>query len=82
MEGNLAIFAGLPPRHLGAAQPAGDQDTDSVSAHPHRPLDRLANGPLRRDPLLDLLRDRFGDELRVYVGVTDLLYVDVDLFRR
>src|SRR5581483_3916794 len=79
VQGNLALAILLAPRHLRSGQPARTDDADAARTQLHRPHDRLAHGALVGDTLLDLLRHRFGHQLRVQVGMAYLLHADVNL---
>ena len=54
-------------------------DLDALRAEAHRVLHRALHRAAEHDPLLELLRDRVGDELRVDLGLADLLDVEADV---
>src|SRR5439155_776919 len=63
-------------------QPARARDADAVGAQPERGRHRLLHRPPEGHALLQLQRDVLGHELRVQLGVDDLLDVEVDLLPR
>src|SRR5207249_10620860 len=67
------------PRDLAAAQPSGARDPDAVGTQAQGGGHGLFHRPSERDALLELQRDVLGDELRVELGMDDLLDVEVDL---
>src|SRR5262249_7898910 len=82
LQRQLTVQVPLGARDLGAVQAARDTDLDAARAEAQRRLDRLAHGATERDALLELHRDRLGDELRVELGLLNLLDVDEDLAAR
>src|SRR6476620_3129610 len=54
-------------------------DLDALRAEAHRVLHRALHRAAEHDPLLELLRDRVGNELRVDFGLADLLDVEPDV---
>src|SRR6266436_545718 len=77
-----AVAVPLAARDLAAAQPARAGDADAVGAEPERGRHRLLHRPPEGHALLQLQRDVLGHELRVQLGVDDLLDVEVDLLPR
>src|SRR6267142_1168405 len=69
----------LGARDLDAVQAAGAHDLDALGAQPHGVLHRALHRAAEHDALLELLRDRVGDQLRVDLGLADLLDVHVHL---
>ena len=69
----------LVARHLGAAQAARTRQPNALGAELHRGLNGLLHGAAKRDPTLQLRRDVLGDQLRVGLGLADLLDVQEDL---
>src|SRR5262245_29213631 len=67
---------------LGAAQPPGARDPDTVGTQPERGRHRLLHSPTKGHALLKLQRDVLGHELGVELGMDDLLDVEVDLLLR
>src|SRR5947209_3574475 len=67
---------------FGAAQPARAVDADTLGAEPHRRLHGALHGAAERHAALQLLRDRFGDQRGVKLGLADLDDVDDDVGRR
>ena len=57
----------------------GAHDLDALRAQAHRVLDRALHRAPEHDPLLELLADRIADELRVDLGLPDLLDVEADV---
>src|SRR6266571_697242 len=72
----------LAARDLRPAEAPGAGDADAVGAEPEGGRDRLLHRAPERHALLELERDVLGDELRVELGVDDLLDVEVDLLAR
>src|SRR5688572_7441058 len=72
----------LAPCDLTAAQPARARDPDPIGAEPEGRRDRLLHRAAERHALLELERDVLGHELRVELGMDDLLDVEVDLLLR
>src|SRR4029078_1787943 len=69
----------LAARDLDAVQPARRHDLDALRAQAHRFLPRALHRAAEHDPLLELLRDRVGDQLRVDLGLADLFDVEADV---
>src|SRR5512143_1390948 len=74
-----ALAVPLGARDLDAVEPARAHDLDPLCAEPHRVLHRALHRAAEHDPLLELLGDRVGDQLRVDLGLADLLDVEADL---
>src|SRR5208283_1062820 len=66
-------------RDFGAAETARAIDADAAGAKPHRRLHGALHGAAERHAALELLRDRFGDQLGVELGLADLDDVDHDV---
>src|SRR5262249_54782465 len=79
LQRELPVQVPLGARDLGAVQPARDADLDPARAEAERGLHGLPHRAAERHALLELHRDRFRDELRVQLGLLDLLDVDEDL---
>ncbi len=79
MQRHAAVGVAFGTGHLGAAEAAGHLDLHALGSRAHRarqgPLHRASEG----DPVLQLLGDRLGHELRVELGPLDLEDVDLDL---
>src|SRR5260370_15400626 len=73
VQRHAAFAVPLAPRHLGSAKPAAAIDSDALRAGAHCAQDRLLHRALVADAALDLRRDVFGDQLRVQLGLLDLL---------
>src|SRR5512138_1624962 len=82
VQRQLAVQVPLGARDLGAVQAPGDADLDAARAEAQRRVHRLAHGAAEGDPFLELQRHRLGDQLRVELGLQDLLDVDEDLLAR
>src|SRR5688572_26199683 len=78
VERKPPLLVPLGARNLGAVQPAGAADLDSLRAEPERGLDSLLHRAPEGDPSLELEGDRLRDELRVGLRPLDLDDVDVD----
>src|SRR5450432_1446326 len=79
VQRDATLVVPLVARHLGAAQAAGAGEADSLGAELHRRLDRLLHGAAERHPALELRGDVLGHQLRVGLGLADLLDVQEDL---
>ena len=77
VQRHAAFAIPLGARDLDAVQAARAHDLDALRAQAHRVLHRALHRAAEHDPLLELLRDRVGDQLRVDLGLADLLDVDV-----
>src|SRR6202166_3290481 len=74
-----ALAIPLHARDFRAAQPTRAVDTDALGAETHRRLHRALHGAAERDAALELLRDRFGDQRGVELGLADFDDVDDDV---
>src|SRR5262249_23630281 len=54
-------------------------DADALRTEPHRRLHRALHGAAERDAALELLRDRFGNQRRIKLGLADFDDVDHDV---
>src|SRR5262245_63764060 len=76
---DAAGHVALGPGHLGPAQPPGQLDADPLGAGLHR----LVQGALERapetGPLLQLLGDVLGHQLRIHLRPVDLHRLDLDV---
>jgi len=54
-------------------------DADALRAKPHRRLHGALHGAAERDAALELLGDRFGDQLRIEFRLADFEDVDDDV---
>src|SRR5262249_1273919 len=63
-------------RDLGPAETPRAINADAAGAEPHRRLHRPLHGAAEGDTALELLRDRFGDQLGIELGLPDLDDVD------
>src|SRR5436305_884277 len=79
MQRHATFAVPLHARDLGATEPARTVDADALRAQPHRRLNGALHGAAERDAALELLRDRFCDELRIELGFPDLDDVDDDV---
>src|SRR5580692_5520397 len=76
VQRHAAFAIPLHPCDFGTAEPAGAVDADAASAKPHRRLHGALHRAAKGDAALELLRDRFGDQLRVELRFT--YFHDVD----
>src|ERR1700682_3665405 len=67
------------PRDFGAPETARAVDTNALGAETHRRLHRALHGAAERNTALKLLRDRFGDQRGVELGLACLADVDEDV---
>src|SRR5215218_7840832 len=72
------VVVHLGPRHLGAAEPAGDLDLAALGTRAHGARERALHRAPEGDAVDELLGDRLGDELRVELRPLDLEDVDLD----
>src|SRR5581483_2902783 len=76
VERHAAFAIPLHARDFGAAETAGAVDADALGAEPHCRLNGALHGAAEGDAALELLRDRFGDQLRVELRLADFQDVD------
>src|SRR5215831_12207322 len=74
-----AFAVPLGPCDLDAVQATRAHDLDALCAKTHRVLHRALHRAAEHDPLLELLADRVGDQLRIDLGLADFLDVEPDL---
>src|ERR1700704_3254682 len=79
VQRHAALAIPFHPRDFGAAQTARAVDTNALGAKTHRRLHRALHGAAERDAALELLRDRFGDQRGVELGLPDFDDVDDDV---
>src|SRR6185503_10703688 len=79
VQRHAALAIPLAARDLDAVEPSRAHDLDALRAEAHRVLHRALHRAAEHDPLLELLRDRVGDELRVDLRLADLLDVEADV---
>ena len=82
VQRDAALRVALDAAHLAAAETAAALDLHAVGAGAHRRGERALHRAPEADAVLELLRDRLGDELRVQLGALDLVDVDVDVLVR
>src|SRR5256886_5034202 len=78
VQRHTALGVAFRAAHLAAAEPAAALNLDALRARPDRRGERPLHRAPEADPVLELLRDRLRDELRVELGPLDLVDVDVD----
>src|SRR5207237_947137 len=78
LERNLTLPVLFATGHFRAAQTTRHLTADTAHAQLDRAGNRLPHRALIADALLDLLRDRFGDELRIGFQMPNLLDIDVN----
>src|SRR4029079_7369283 len=74
-----ALAVPLGASDLDAVQAARAHDLDALRAQAHGVLHRALHRAPEHDSLLELLRNRIGDQLRVDLGLADLFDIHVDL---
>src|SRR5262245_39122612 len=79
VQRHAALGVALAPTHLRAAQPTRGLDADALGAEFERRGHRLLHGAAERHAPLQLERHVLGHELRVELGLADLLDVDEQL---
>src|SRR5689334_21644028 len=79
VQRNPTFAVPLATAHLGAAETTRSVDADALRAELDRGLHRALERTTESDATLELLRDVLGDELRVDLGLADLLDVDQHL---
>src|SRR5437868_7064497 len=77
VQRHATLAVPLRARDLGAVQSAGAGDLDALRAQAHGVLHGALHRAAEHHALLELARDRVGDELRVELGLADLLDVHV-----
>src|SRR5580704_7296365 len=82
VQGHAAFAIPFHARDFGAAETARAVDADALGTQAHRRLHRALHGAAECDTALELLRDRFGDQRRVKLGLADLDDVDDDVGSR
>src|SRR5205814_5181593 len=73
VQRDAALAVVFAARHLGTAQAASGVEADALRSRAHGAEDGLLHRALVADAALDLARDVLGDELRVELGLLDLL---------
>src|SRR6202035_2461957 len=81
VQGHAAFAIPLHARDFGAAETARAVDTNALGAEAHRRLHRALHGAAERNAALELLRDRFGDQGGVELGLADFDDLDDDVER-
>src|SRR4051812_29479662 len=79
LQRQLAVQVPLGAGDFRAIQAARDAHLDPARAEAQRRFDRLAHRAAERHALFELHRHRLADQLRVELGLLDLLDVDEDL---
>src|SRR3954468_24006847 len=79
VQRHAAFAIPLHARDFGAAEPAGAVDADAFGAETHRRLHRALHRAAECNAALELLRDRFGDQLRIELRLADFDDVDDDV---
>src|SRR4029077_8206890 len=79
VQRHAALAIPLHARDFGTAETAGAIDADAAGAEPHGRLHGALHGAAESDAALELLRDRFSDELRIEFGLADFDDVDHDI---
>src|SRR5499426_435149 len=79
MQRHAALAIPFHARDLGAAEAPRAVDADAAGAEPHRRLHGALHGAAEGHAALELLRDRFGDELSIELRLADLDDVDHDV---
>jgi hypothetical protein len=75
VQRHAAFAIPLTARDLDAVQAAGRHDLDALRTQAHGVLHRALHGAAEHDALLELLRDRLGDQLRIDLGLAHLFDV-------
>src|SRR5262249_266328 len=78
VQRKLSLQIPFTTRNLRSVQASGDADFDSFATEAERRIDRLAHRAAEGHTFFELQRDRFGDQLRVELGLVDFLNVDED----
>src|SRR5262249_18678781 len=78
VQRHAALGVALRAAHLGAGEPAAALHLHALRARADRGGERALHRAPEGDAVLELLRDRLRDELRVELGPLDLVDVDVD----
>src|SRR5439155_9293123 len=72
VQRDAALAVPLHARDLGSAETARAVDADAAGAEAHRRLHGTLHGAAEGDAALELLRDRFGNQLGIKLGLPDL----------
>src|SRR6202158_4624428 len=78
LQGQPALQVPFLARDFRAVQTAGDANLDPLASEAQGRVHRLAHGPAEGYALLQLQRDRFGDQLRVQLRPVNFLDVDMN----
>jgi hypothetical protein len=79
VQRHAAFAIPLHAGDLGPAETARAVDADAAGAEPHRRLDGALHRAAKGHAALELLRDRFGDQLGIELRLPDLDDVDHDV---
>ena len=79
MQRDATVRVALGPRHLSAAEAAGNLNFDALGAGTHRAGERTLHRAAEGNAILKLLGDRLRDQARVKLRALDLKNVDLDL---
>jgi hypothetical protein len=79
MQRDAALAIPLHACDFGASEPARAINADAAGAEPHRRLYSALHGPPERYPTFQLLRDGFGDQLRIELRFPDFHDIDDDV---
>src|SRR5262249_49953268 len=77
VQGHATFAVPLGTRDFRAVQTARDVDLDALGAEAHGVRHRALHGAAEHDATLELLGDRFGDQVGVELGLADLLDADM-----
>src|SRR5262249_47454370 len=79
MQRHAALAVPFHAGDFGAAETARAVDADAFGAEAHRRLHGALHGAAERDAALELLRNRFGDQGGIELGLADFDDVDDDV---
>src|SRR4029079_13371365 len=79
VQRHAALAVPLHACNFGATQAARAVDADAFGAEAHGGLNGALHGTAERNATLELLRNRFGDELRIELRLADFDDVDHDI---
>src|SRR5882672_4104186 len=77
MKRHTALAIPFGAGDFDPVQPPGAHDLDALRTEAHRVLNCTLHGATEHDPLLELLRDRIGDQLRINLRFADFLDIHV-----
>ena len=78
VQRKLTLQIPFRARDFRAVQPSGNPNFNSLASEAQRGVDGLSHGASERHALFELQCDRFGNQLRIELGLVDFLNIDED----